>query len=387
MLAQLREWFAAMPRNRKIQLAVLSVVVITLAIVVVSMLTSTNWVRLPISDSATAPQIFNALNEMGIPNRAVSDTVIEVPEERLAEAQLRLREQNLLGTSDFNRDLYLTGATGFGITDQHARQMYDAQKGEDIKTLILQSSRIQNALVIVNSGDTSPFRVQSNTRQATTSVMLTLATGTDRLSRGEAQAIGEIVRGAVPGIAFENISITDNFLNVYNITGDGSDDIEEIMGHRRLEQNRLTEELQRQVHELLSPVYGYNNIQVQPSVRLNWDNMTTERVEFEPPIPGEMEGIVRSISEIYEHSRRWMDGGGVPGTDTNNMGTVEYPWGPFEDEDQYRRAVMERNYEINETRVRIEHALGTIEELGIGILINADIEGIDRSIPMKLRTW
>jgi len=378
MWTQLREWFAAMPRSRKIQLAVLSVVVTILAIVVVSLLTRTNWVRLPISDSATAPQIFNALNEMGIPNRAVSDTVIEVPEERLAEAQLRLREQNLLGTADFNREIYLPDASGFGVTDAHARQIYDMQKGEDIRTLILQSSRVTNALVIVNSGDTSPFRIQSNTRQATASVMLTLASGNDRLSRAEAQGIGEIVRGAIPGIAYENIAITDQNFNTYSLTGDAGTDFEEVIGQRTAYLNRLTEDIQRQVHELLSPVYGYNNLQVQPSIKLNWDVMTTERVEFEPPIPGEMEGIVRSISEIYEHSRRFMNDGGVPGTDSNNMGTVEYPWGPFDDEDQYRRAVMERNYEINETRVRIEHALGSVVEINIGILINAEIDGIDQ---------
>ncbi|MCL2821101.1 MAG: flagellar M-ring protein FliF [Oscillospiraceae bacterium] len=376
MWMQIRDWFAAMPRNRKIQLAVLSVFIIVLAIVVVNLLTRTNWVRLPITDRTTAPAIYTALNEMGIPNRALPGDIIEVPEDRLGEVQMRLREQNLLGTADFP-NLYLDDATGFGITDQHARELYSRQRAEEIKVQLMQHPRVTNALVIVNLGDTSVFRIQTNTRQASASIMLTLS-GTDRLTRSETQAIGEIVRGSVSGIEYENISITDHLYRYYSLTGESGEDMEEMLAHRRVEQNRLTEMLQKQVHELLSPVYGYNNIQVQPNVDLNWDNIVTESVEFEPPIPGEMEGIVRSLSEIHEQSRRWMNAEGVPGTDTNNMGTVEYPWGPFDDEDMYRRSVMERNMEINETRQRIEHALGTMDRLSIAILINSEIEGIDQ---------
>ena len=385
MLAQLREWFARMPRNRKIQMAVMTVVVIVLAVVVVSLLTRTNWARLPVSDPNTLPQVYDALGAMNVPMKVDPVTgAISIPEERLGDVQLQLRAQNLLGATDFNNDL-LDGATGFGITDAHARELYSRQRGEEIRVTLMQNSRIQNALVIVNLGETSPFRIQTNTRQATASVMLTLANSNDRLSRAEATAIGEIVRGAIPGIEYENIAITDNNLVVYNITGDGTDDLEELLGQRRLAQNILIEQYQRQVHELISPVYGYNNIQIQPNVKLDWDVRVTERVEFEPPIPGEMEGIVRSFSEIHEQSRRWANAEGVPGTDNNNMGTVEYPFGPWDDEDMYRRAVIERNMEINEMRTRIEHELGGEVHLSIGILINAEIEGIDEQYTEEVR--
>jgi len=374
MWAQIKEWFAAMPRGRKIQLAILSVVVVALAIFVVSMLTRTNWVRVPIADQATAPQVYAALQEMGIPTN-VRGNIIEVPEERLGDAQMRLREQGLLGVSDFDLGI-MSEASGFGVTDNHARRLYDAQTAENIRTQLLQSPRIQNALVIVNSGETSPFRIQTNARQATATVMLTLIGG-ERLSRGEVTAIGEIIRGAVPGIEYNNISITDNELNFYSL-GEVGDDLEELIGQRNALKNRLIEQLQRQVMEMLAPVYGAQNVQVQPHVKLNFDVIVTERVEFEPPVAGELEGIVRSMEEIYEHSRRWGDAEGIPGTDSNNMGTVEYPWGPLNEDDYYRRSVLSRNYEINETRVRIEHEQGDIEELSIAVLINSEIEGVEQ---------
>ena len=384
MVAQLREWFSKMPRTRRIQLAVLSAFVIILAIVVVTMLTRTDWVQVPgTNDPNYSSQVYAALNEMGIPNRvAVNNVAIEVPRERLGEASMRLREQGIEGTPDFNRDL-LGDAAGFGVTDAHARQLYDGQRGSEIKTSLEQVPRIQSALVIVTSGETSPFRIQSNARQAAAMVMLTLRGG-GRLSREEVQVIGEVVRNSIPGISYDNITIADSDLNYYRLTDDEGDLHEEI-GHRMALQSKLTEQMQMQVEQLLTPIYGASNIQIQPNVRLNFDRVTTEEVEFFPPIPGETEGIVRSIEEIYEHQRRWSDAEGIPGTDSNNMGTVGYPWGDFDERDEYRRAVMGRNYEINETRRLIEHEQGVIESLSISVLINSDIEGVENDYSEEVR--
>ena len=383
MWTQIREWFIAMPRGRKIQLVILTVVIIALAVIAVFLLTRTTWVPIPgTSDPNISPHVFTALNEMGIPNRVVGNT-IEVPEERLGEVQMRLREQGVLGTADFNREI-LDGATGFGITDSHAKQLYDNQKGADIKTQLEQVPRIQSALVIVNSGETSPFRIQTNTRQASATVMLTLRGG-GRLTREESNTIGEIVRNAIPGIEYENISITDSELNFYRLSGDPGQDLDEVLGQRTALQNRLIEQLQIQVEQLLAPIYGVNNIQIQPNARLNFDRMVTEEVEFFPPIPGEMEGILRSSEEIYELSRRWADAEGIPGTDSNAMGTVEYPWGDLDERDDYRRAVLGKNWEINETRRMIEHEQGVIAELSIAVLINSETEGVEQDYSEEVR--
>jgi len=381
MWTQIREWFAAMPRGRKIQLIVLSLAVVILAIVVVSFLTRTNWVTLPgTGDQTSTAHVYTALNEMGIPNRVV-DGRIQVPEERLGEAQMRLQDQGLLGTSDFNQGI-MDGASGFGITDSHAKRLYDRQTAADIRTQLLQVPVITNALVIVNSGETSPFRIQTNTRQATATVMLTLR-GSGRLSHDEAQSVGALVRNAVPGIEFENITIMDDSLFTYRI-GDDSLDIEVVSDKRFALTNRLSEQYKVQIEQLLSPVFGMSNLQVQPSVRLNFDRVVTERVEFFPPIPGEMDGIIRSSERIWENSRRWGDAEGIPGTDSNAMGTAEYPWGTLDDLDEYRRTVMGTNYEINQTVTQIEHEMGVVENLSIAVLINSETDGVEQDYTVEL---
>jgi len=382
MLTQIREWFSALPRIRKIQMGVLSVVIIVLAIVIISLMTRTNWVVLSgTGDAQSTAVIYGALEDMGIPNRVVNNR-IEVPEERLGEVQMRLREQGLLGSTLFNTDL-LDQATGFGITDNHARELYDRQTADEIRIAIIQVPKIQSALVILKSGDTSVFRVATNTKQASASVMLTLRPG-ERLTNADAQAIGEIVRTAIPGIEYQNITISDNDLNVFK-PGDAGLDLDEVAEKRIVLRDKITEQLRDNIEVLLSPVYGLPNIQVQPNVKLNFDRVVQEKVEFDPPIPGEVEGILRSQEELYERSRGWRDAEGIPGTDSNNMGTVEYPFGPFDDRDDYFRHVLGSNWEINETRTMIEREQGVIESLSISVLINAEIEGVEGDYTEEVR--
>ena len=376
MWAQVREWFARMPRGRKIQLAVLSVVVITLSIVVVTLLTRTEWVPVPgTGDAMNTANVYTALNEMGF-SPTTDGSRVFVPSARLGEAQMRLREQGLLDATTFNPDI-LDGATGFGITDSHARILADRQTGQDLRTQLMQVPRIQNALVIVNSGEISPFRLTQNTRHAAASVFLTLR-GDERLSQTEVQVIADTVRTAIPGIEYENINITDTNLNLYPI-GDATADLESVFIQREMLETRLRNSLQDQVYQILAPVYGFANLRVQPNVRLNFDRVAREIIEFSPPIAGEMEGIVRSSEEIHRYRRGWAEDGGIPGTDSNNMGSgaPEYPWGTLDDLALYREAIMSNNYEINQTITQIQQQEGVLEWLSIGVNINSEIEGID----------
>ena len=381
MLTSFREWFAAMPRGRKIQLGIISAVVIVLSIIIVSILTRTEWVRLPLTDPNTAPQVYSALFEMGVP-RKVEDGYIMIPKDRLGDVQMQLRDQGLLGSTTFSDDI-LAGASGFGITDQHARILYDRQRGEEIATTLMQSARIQNALVIVNSGERSPFRIHSNARSATASIFLTLSGG-GMLTRLEAQAIGEHVKSSIPGIEYQDISIIDQDINYYPV-GEVIETLDETIGYRNAQQTWLMEQIQSQLVQLLTPVYGRNNFTVQPNVRLNWDKTVTESVEFAPPVAGELEGMLRSHEELFERARRWQDAEGIPGTDSNAMGTTQYPYGDWDTWDDYMKSMSSKNYEMNEIRQRIEHEEGSIAYLSVAVVINGDMEGVDQEYTEEVR--
>jgi len=366
-----------MPRGRKIQLAVLAVVVIALSIVAVVLLTRTVWVQLPSTGDATATShIFMWLDENGYPVKSEGGRIM-VPQDRLSEIQMILRNQGFLGVTDFDNSL-LTGATGFGVTDSHAKILYEKQRGADLRVLLMQNERIQNALVIVNFGERSPFRSALNTNKPTASVMLQIRNN-GMLSHSEVQVAANIIRNGVPGIENDNITIADQDYNVYTIGEEETINIHELFAQRELLEQRLIENFREAVYQLLTPAFGLSNIRVQPNVRLNFDQVVVEKIEFEPPVPGELGGIVRSSEELRERTRRDPAAEGIPGTDSNDMGmgAPEYPWGTMDNLDMYMRALDIMNYEINQTLTQIQQQEYAIEYLSIAVSINRDIEGMD----------
>ena len=369
MLRQVREFFARLQRKDKIRLGILAAVVIVLAVVVVAVLSRTNYVLLYAAESsAEAGEITEALREMGESYRIDGNKVL-VPDGRHGDLRVRLAAQGVLDAEDFDRS-YLNEAAGFNITSEHSKQLYEAQAGADIRTQLLQYDMLSNAMVTVNFGESSPYVITQGVKDATCAVVVTVRNGL-RLTETQAGAIAETVRGNVPGIKNENIAISDSNMNLYPVT-DGSTDINTEINSRIAIQNLLQQQFIAQGEQLLTPMLGIGNFQVTASVLLNYDKVLIEQIEFFPPIPGNEDGLIRSASELYESQRNRGAAGGVPGTDPNGMGTVEYPYVNLEENEEYRKGVFERNFELNETRTYIEREQGRVEKASISILINSE---------------
>jgi len=365
--AQLKEYLSKMSKGSKIRLAILAVLVIALAIIAAVLLSQTNYVVMyTAQDLVEAGTVADALRDMNVPH-VVEGTRILVPEERVSELRAELSMQGVLGPRGLDQTI-MDGAAGFAVTDAHARRLYDTQLQDWIRVQITRAQRIEDAIVIVHTGETSPFRAQRGVRPATASVVLTVRGG-GRLSRPEAQTIAQIVRAAIPGIQLENITIADENLHYYPI-GDAAEDIGTEMTARIVLKDMLEGQLQAQVEQILSPVFGINHLEVTPTVRLNFDRVVTESVRFDPPIAGELGGIARTSHDLWEVHRRDAEAAGIPGTDSNAMGTVEYPYGDLENGLVYETRITERNWEINETREHIVRAQGTIEHLSIAVLLD-----------------
>jgi flagellar M-ring protein FliF len=367
LLTQIKDAFGRLDKKRKRSLFILASIVVIFAIVAVILLTQTTYVRLANFETvAQAEQIYARLQGLGIAARR-EGTLISVPD--FAQEQAFAEVGDAIGTPRFD-DSIMEGAAGFGISDQHQREIYARQLGDDIRVQILQSPRISNAFVIVRPGDTSPFRTATNLRAPSASVMLTTIDGM-RLSQSEVEAIAGIIAASVQGITFENISIADSNLVQYRV-GDASEDIEMVMSSRIAMQNMLEQYTRMSIEQVLARVFTRDNIEIMPSVTLNFDRVTEQIIEFNPPVAGELEGLIRSSSEIYEQQVARAGAMGIPGTDTNYMGLGEYPWGELGDDELYRRVVLERNFELNEMIRSIEYAEGTIEALTVSILVNSD---------------
>ena len=371
MLAQIREYLGKMSRRSRIIAGILAVVIVALAIVAVLLLGQTSYVVLTTAQSqAEADSIFSVLEDMNVSPRRQGNTIL-VPENKVSGLGDLLTSAGVTGPAGPNLEI-LNMAASFNVTDSHARKLYEYQKAQDIRDLILQSPRIDNVSVNLNIGQTSTFVRPQNTNQATAAVMLRVA-GSGTLTDAEAQTIADIVLNSVPGITYENITISDDTLRRYRIGNESEqEDFDAIANSRVMLTNMISKQFQEQGLQILTPIFGIKRVEIVATVTLNFDKVVIESIVFDPPVAGELDGIARSSSDIWEAVRRDDLAEGIPGTDTNAMGTVEYPYGDLRDNEYYAKMIRERNYEINETRTLIEKEQGKIETVNIAVTIDSE---------------
>jgi len=172
----------------------------------------------------------------------------------------------------------------------------------------------------------------------------------------------------VPGLKLENISVMDNTMRIFDLTGEEKKEEKIEAEDRQKLQEDVRVKLRRQVLNLLQPVFGFSRVSAEVNVVLNFDTKTTDSVKFEPVV-GE-EGIVESIQKVSE---KIVNGTGTtdgePGTTTNTGGTTTYPVVNAEN-GSYEKNAETINYEINELKTHLEEAQGKIQYLSVSVVID-----------------
>ncbi|MDR1299457.1 MAG: flagellar M-ring protein FliF [Oscillospiraceae bacterium] len=373
---QIREFFKNLDKRRRIIAAVLAACVITLAVVLSIALNRTNYELLYVGLSQEeAGTIYATLQDMGVDVRVRGTGTLMVPAERVSELRMTLSAAGYeAGGFDYS---ILAEASGFSVSDLEQQEYAVYQKQEMLRTAIRKSEKVDDCLVLISPAVESPFMRPDEEKEASAAIMLTIKNG-ETLSAGDARAIGSIAVNAVSGLRFENVSVVDAALNVYLITDDPQAENETTnLTTQKLLETSMRHELESQIINLLTPVFGAGKVKAMVSLTLDFDDEKTEVIEFAPPVEGEDEGLVISMSELYENARADGVAGGVPGTDNNGMGTeedidgtIEYPYGELDEDETYRKILREMNLEINKSTTQIEKAKGAIKTLTIGVLLD-----------------
>ncbi|NLO48651.1 MAG: flagellar M-ring protein FliF [Clostridiales bacterium] len=377
----LKGFFDRLTKKEKVRLTVLAVVIIVLSIIIASVLGKTRFgVLYSGLSEADAGAILAALEDMSVETRTQGGGTILVPEERISELRMRLSAEGYQ-SGDFDYDIF-QNATGFGTTDIEKQTYLQFQLQANLRDYIMKLERIEDCMVMLTLPKESSYVLSANNEPASAAVYIKVKGG-GRLTGDEANAIAETASKAIPGLTAENISIIDFKMHLYTI-GDQDFSGSSSGVTRQYElKKEIEEQLEQQVMNLLAPVYGTGSLETAVNVTLNFDNEIVESIEFSPPIEDETEGIVISMSELYENSRTGTEGAGIAGTDSNAVGTAEYPYGALGENELYSKVLKEANYEINKTTTQIQKAKGTIKDLSIAILI--DSETIDADYTDSVR--
>ncbi|MDR0952182.1 MAG: flagellar M-ring protein FliF [Oscillospiraceae bacterium] len=368
ILKSITEFFGKLTKKDKIRLAVIVAVVIILAIVVTVVLGQTKYVVLYTGlEAEEAGEITAQLDELGEVYQTQGTGTILVPQENASRLKMSLAAAGLR-SSGFNYDTYMTLGTGFGVTDAAAEQAIIYQTQEFIVDQITMNNAITRCTVIFTPKKDSVFALSENVTEASASIVVEVR-GARKLTNEEVQAIGGIVSASVPGLKMENVSLTDTVFNTYSL---GGDDWNTGVNDQLALQNEVQDGLEEQVVSLLAPVFGSGAVNAKVSVELDFDDKASESIEFSPPVAGEETGIPVSTSELWVSTRDAAAAEGVPGTDTNGMGSTEYPYGELTDGEVYEEIQRDINYELDQVTTQVKEAKGSIKDLSISVLLDSN---------------
>lgn len=360
-------YFKKMESGKRKRLIVLVSLIFVVIIAVSVMLNQKTYTVLysGMERSDTA-QVLSKLQEMGVDAKSEGEDTVLVAGKDADTIRMELAGQGY-PASGLNYDIYKS-ASGLGVTDSEKNIYYQYQQQENIRQTIMQMSKIDEAVVNLDLGEDSSYVLSNNNKEATASVMLTLKKGTE-LTGTEVDAIRELVSKSISGLKPENVQIVDSNMNLYSVGA--KDDVSTADTQLAL-QNNVKAQYQQQIMDLLTPVFGKDNILAEVNVTLNFDKTKSEKVEYAAP-EGREEGLVTSMKELVEAIKN--DGtGGIPGIDANGSAS-QYLASLDTSNAVYYNVSREVNYEINQTMTQIEQAQGQVKDISVSVILNSENTG------------
>jgi flagellar M-ring protein FliF len=258
-------------------------------------------------------------------------------------------------------------------TSQFMEQVrYNNAMEQELAKTISQIAGIRSARVHLASPKQSVFVRERVPTKA--SIIITRAPG-KQVSSANVQAIISLVASSVPYLAPENVSVVDNYGTLMN----------EMLGEAplgltgaQLQQKQQMEDLYRtRLIQLLAPIVGEANVSAQVSLQLDFtqEEITTEDFDQRDKGP-------KTRSELYVEDRNsFKDAIGVPGSLSNTPPNppqnpasadtaISDPNKGVSEKGVQVVARSTKNYELDRAVRHTKSAMGNIQKLGVGVLIN-----------------
>ncbi len=305
---------------------------------------------------------------------------IMVPENKYQEARMLIASKGLPRTEaqgiDSLKDMPAM------TTSQFMEQVrYNNAMEQELARSISQIAGIKNARVHLAAPKQSVFVRDRVPTKA--SVVITRAPG-KAVSSANVSAIIQLVASSVPYLAPENVSVIDNFGSLMNemLT-------EQPLGltSAQLQQKQQMEDLYRtRLIQLLAPIVGETNVSAQVSMSMDFNQQEITTEDFDQRDKGP-----KTRSELYVEDRAtFKDAVGIPGSLTNTPpNPPQNPAATPDTTSDITKGVTEKgiqtiarstkNYELDRSVRHTKTAMGTIQKIGVGVLIN------ERPIPAGMK--
>jgi len=373
---QLDEYWQSLDKDKKKKIVIIGIIALLSIIVLTILLTRTKYEvlyrNLSLEDMG---DVKSKLDELGIEYKIPDDdpTTILVPKDMKNIAKIELASEGLPQSGYSFLDAFKDSS--WTMTDYDKKERMKLALQSELASTIAEIDGIEKATVYIKEKDESGFVLNEYENETTASVFIEKS-GRRPLPAQTIEAIQNLVASSV-NMDPEKVQIIDNEGNL--LTGDQSES-EILMTEQFLIRSSLESRINESIKKFLENIFGPGNVDVRSSVNINFDSEKTTVVEFQPPIEGNEEGLIRSIEEVEEHISE-AGAVGVPGVEENVQDYVIAE----EDGENYSRRSSIINYELNEINQEILRAPGQVEDITVAVLINRQVL-LDEEFNEDIRT-
>lgn len=365
MTRQLNEFWSNLEKNKKTKLIVGSLIILVSISALILFLTRTKYAVLYRDLNLNeASAVTKKLDEINIQWKDENNgTTILVPQDMVSKAKMELASEGL-PKGRYSREDALNDSS-WTMTEYDKKQRANYGRENDLALDIEKIDGVEEASVFLNIPESTSY-ILNNGEKPSASVFITLTKGRT-LTSNQVRGIQDHVGRAV-GMDPENVSVVDDLGRVLTITSENQEDFN--LTEQLNMQQGLQERINKSIKDFLESVFGYGNVVVRSSVKVNFDTEMTSIQEFNPPVEGMEEGLVRSMEKIEEQMENMIEGG-IPGVDTNVDDITDYVQLSGENS-KYNKASETINFELNEINKQIRKAPGQVESITVAIILNKD---------------
>ena len=304
-----------------------------------------------------------------------------VPTDRKYELRMQLATAGLPRGAGFGIEEISTMGS-FGQTPFMETALYSHALETELARTIASVASVNFARVHLALPPRSAFVRQQ--RQPSASVFVSLFPGR-RLERGQIQGIVNLIAAAIPELVPQRVTITDQSGALLTVPDDDSGGA--LSGTQFQFTKQLEDQYARRIENLLSAVVGPERVRATVAAELDFTVSEETRESFDPNV-----SLVRSEQTSEELQNPDSLAQGIPGALTNQPpdAGVQGQAGAGDDGAAAPTSTSRsqtRNFELDKTISHVRQAVGTVQRLSIGVLIDnrpqTDADGESEPLPQE----
>ena len=274
--------------------------------------------------------------------------------------------------SGSNYKLYLGNVSALS-TESDRSQLNLYQLESSLSGLIRRFEQVQDAVVKLAPGEDRRYVLSPDDTVTASATVQVTTKNNEMLDESTVKSIRNAVAHAMAGLSVDEVAVSDTNGNTYESNGNSFNSTTTSKLKMEME-DYWNKKVQKQVMEVLEPIFGSGNVHVAVNSTFDVSNSTSQSKEFTQPEGSEENaGLINHRESEFGLTPGEGGIGGVPGT-TDNADVPNYVENPqLNGDEQQFSGRSEKDYSINEKITQQESSGPTLTDLTVSVTLNSSV--------------